>query len=45
MDYLKYYDLEAYLFDDLRKRFHEDGSLGAFDFFSIVIWKRAAALK
>jgi hypothetical protein len=36
---LRYYDLERYLFEDVHARFHSDGSLGAFDFFSIVIWK------
>lgn len=39
MDYLKYYDLERYLFDDVCSRFHSEGSISAFDFFSIVIWK------
>ena|SRR5215213_10188213 len=38
-DYLKYYDLESYLFEDVHQRFHAEHSLGAFDFFSIVIWK------
>ena len=38
-DYLKYFDREQYLFDDVRSRFHDEHSLGAFDFFSIVIWK------
>lgn len=39
LDPLRYYDLERYLFEDVCHRFHEDGSIGAFDFFSIVIWK------
>ena len=39
MDYLRYYDLEAYLFEDVRRHFHDKGSLSAFEFFSIVIWK------
>ena len=39
MDYLKYYDLERYLFEDVSKRFRKEGSIGAFDFFSIVVWK------
>lgn len=39
VDFLRYYDLESYLFEDVRRRFHEEGSVGAFDFFSIVIWK------
>src|SRR6266700_3454276 len=38
-DYLKYYDLERYLFEDVHRRFHHEQSLGAFDFFSIIIWK------
>ncbi len=37
--YLRYYDLESYLFEDVRQRFRAEHSLGAFDFFSIVIWK------
>lgn len=39
LDYLRYYDLEAFLFEDVHRRFHADGFLSAFDFFSIVIWK------
>jgi len=39
VDGLRYYDLEAYLFEDVHKRFKTEGSIGAFDFFSIVIWK------
>jgi hypothetical protein len=38
-DYLKYYHLETYLFETVRKRFHDVGGLGAFDFFCIVVWK------
>ena len=38
-DYLKYFDRETYLFKDVHDRFHHDHSLGAFDFFSIIIWK------
>jgi len=38
-DPTRYYDLEGYVFDVVHHRFHEDGSIGAFDFFSIVIWK------
>lgn len=38
-DHLRYYDLEAYLFEDVTKQFHEHGSIGAFDFFSVVVWK------
>jgi len=39
LDFLEYYDLENYLFENVRQRFHREGSLGAFDFFSIVVWK------
>lgn len=39
MDFLKHYYLENYLFDTVRLAFHSDGSLSAFDFFCIVIWK------
>ena len=39
IDYLRYYDLEAFLFEDVSSRFREHGSIDAFDFFSIVIWK------
>ncbi len=39
VDPTRYYDLERYLFDDVRPRFASEGSLGAFDFFSMVIWK------
>ena len=36
---LRYYDLESYPFVDVHETFHLEGSIGAFDFFSIVIWK------
>jgi hypothetical protein len=39
IDYLKLYDLEKYLFDEVSRRFSELGYLNAFDFFCIVIWK------
>jgi hypothetical protein len=39
VDPLRYYDLETYLFEDVHRRFHSECSLGAFDFFSIIIWK------
>ncbi len=39
IDGVRYYNLEAYLFEDVHRRFHQDGFLSAFDFFSIVIWK------
>jgi hypothetical protein len=38
-DYLQIYDLEDYLLETVRPRFHEQGYLNAFDFFCIVIWK------
>lgn len=38
-DYLRYYDLEAYLFQDVHDRFHREGRLDAFDLFSIIVWK------
>jgi len=38
-DYLRYFDRERYLFEYVHGRFEKDRSLGAFDFFSIVIWK------
>jgi len=38
-DYLRYYDLEAYLFKDVRRRFHKKGKLDAFDLFSVIVWK------
>lgn len=39
VDYLKYFDREHYLFEEVHSRFHTEHSFGAFDFFSIVIWK------
>ena len=38
-NYLRYYDLETYLFDDVHQRFHKEGKLDAFDLFSIIVWK------
>jgi hypothetical protein len=40
---LRYYDLETYLFENVRRRFHTDGSIGAFDLFSIIRWKAERA--
>ena len=34
-----YCDLEDYLSEVAHRRFHKNGWIGAFDFFSIVIWK------
>ena len=39
MHYLEYYDIEKYLFSTVYERFHRDGHIAAFDFFSIVGWK------
>ena len=36
LDYLEFYDLEEYLLSEVRRRFHANGSLSAFDFFLIV---------
>ncbi len=38
-DCLGYYGIEPYLFNVVRKRFHKEHSIGAFDFFSIIVWK------
>lgn len=38
-DYRQFYDLESYLFEVVRPRFHDQGYLSAFDFFCIVVWK------
>ena len=37
--YLKYYDLENYIFTTVQDNFQKEGSICAEDFFSIVIWK------
>ena len=39
MDYLKLYNLEKYLFDDVKASFEKNRKLSAFDFFCIIIWK------
>jgi hypothetical protein len=39
IDYLKFYDLEKYLFEEVSRRFAELGYITAADFFCIVIWK------
>jgi len=39
IDPIKYYHLETFLLQDVRQRFERDHSIGAFDFFSIIIWK------
>lgn len=38
-DFVLYYSLERYLFEDVHRRFRTEHSIGAFDLFSIVIWK------
>lgn len=38
-DYLKYYDLESYLFNTVNECFKKQGNLSTFDFFCIIIWK------
>jgi len=38
-DFRSYYDLETYLFDTVSPRFAKEGTLDAFDFFCIAIWK------
>lgn len=38
-DYGLLYSMESYLLETVNPRFHEHGSLSAFDFFCIVIWK------
>lgn len=39
IDPLIYYDLEGYLFGEAHDRYHRKHELGAFDFFSIIMWK------
>ena len=36
---LELYDVETYLFNQVSKRFEDDGTLEPFDFFAIVVWK------
>ena len=43
INYLKYYWLEKYLFEDVRKNFNKNGCLTPEEFFAIVIWKRNAS--
>lgn len=35
----KYYDLEEYLFSEVKRSFKEDRYIDCFDFFCIIIWK------
>lgn len=39
VSFTQYYDLEHYLFTEVTARFQRVGTLNAFDFFCIVIWK------
>jgi hypothetical protein len=43
MNYLRYYDLEAYLFDHVTHVFQQRGHLTGFEFFSIVRWRTNGA--
>jgi hypothetical protein len=43
IDYTKYYDLEEYLFTDVRDAFQHRGYLTPEEFFAIVIWKAERA--
>ena len=40
--YLKYYNLEDYLFDDIHNNFIKNKCLDDYEFFAIVCWKRKA---
>jgi hypothetical protein len=42
-DYLKYYWLENYLFEEVQRNFQKSGHLKPEEFFAIIIWKRAAS--
>jgi hypothetical protein len=39
VDYLKFYDLEHYLFTEVSSRFARSGAISPADFYMIVIWK------
>jgi hypothetical protein len=39
VNYLKYYDLERYLFGPVRERFNQEGVIDPIDFYMILIWK------
>lgn len=43
IDYLKYYDVEKYLLEEVGKRFRETGELEPADFYTILIWKAERA--
>lgn len=38
-EFIQFYYLESYLFNTVHRRYTQQGYLGAFDFFCIVIWK------
>lgn len=38
-EYIKYYDLENYILNDVRTKFLNHKFLNSFDFFCIIIWK------
>ena len=38
-DFLKLYNLEAYLLNEVHYKYHKKGKISAFDFFCIIIWK------
>ncbi len=39
MDYLKFYDLEHYLFTEVSGRYRRTGKISPADFYMIIIWK------
>jgi len=39
IDFSKFYNLEEYIFNEVNKKFKNNGFIEAFDFFSIIIWK------
>jgi hypothetical protein len=43
VDYLRFYDLETYLFDDVSRTFAETGTLTPFDILAIGEWKATRA--
>jgi hypothetical protein len=42
-DYIKFYNLEQYLFGEVKKRFHDTGDISPLDFLLILHWKSARA--
>ena len=39
VDYLKYYDLEKYLFGDVRETYNRKDTIHPVDYYVILIWK------